>query len=512
MSRTAISPHAKMIDELANCSRRGLFPAAAIDEVWVNRTVSIRNAIRPILAFAALFALFALLVLPARADERAVPQSRGEVTLSFAPVVKQAAPAVVNVYASRTERTPRNALFDDPIFRHFFGDSPELRPGGPTALSLGSGVLVDPSGLVVTNYHVINGMTDVKVALSDRREFEAEIVLRDQRTDLAVLRLKGGGGPFPYMQFDDSDALEVGDIVLAIGDPFGVGETVTQGIVSALARTEEGISNYGFFIQTDAAINPGNSGGALVDMHGRLVGINSAIVSQTGSSVGIGFAIPSDMVKIIVATAKSGGSEVKRPWLGAGLQNVTKEIAESLGLDRPGGVLVTEITPQSPAAAAGLQHGDLITGIDQQPVADVEAFSYRFATKPLGSSASLTVLRNGKPLMLTVKLITAPELPRDPIKIQGDSPFAGATVINISPAVAEEYSLASAKQGVVISDIDEDSRAAVLSLQKGDVVLAVNDIKIRTTRDLERATSVQHDFWKISISRGDQVITTVVGG
>ncbi|MGB6921807.1 MAG: DegQ family serine endoprotease, partial [Methylovirgula sp.] len=453
--------------------------------------------------------VFLTLALPpagAQAAERAVPQSRAEVTLSFAPVVKKAAPAVVNVYASRTDRTPRNALFEDPIFRHFFGDSPELRPGGPTAQSLGSGVLVDPSGLVVTNYHVIQGMTDVRVALSDRREFEADIVLRDQRTDLAVLRLKGGG-PFPYMEFDDSDALEVGDIVLAIGDPFGVGETVTQGIVSALARTEEGISNYGFFIQTDAAINPGNSGGALIDMDGRLVGINSAIVSQTGSSVGIGFAIPSDMVKIIVATAKSGGKEVKRPWLGAGLQSVTKEIAESLGLDRPAGVLVTDVTPKSPAAEAGLQHGDLITGIDQQPVVDVEAFSYRFATKPLGSAVSLAVLRDGKPLLLTVKLITAPELPRDPIKIQGDSPFAGATVINISPAVAEEYSLDSAKQGVVISDIDDDSRAAVLSLQKGDVVLAVNDTKILTTHDLERATSVQHDFWKISISRGDQIIT-----
>ncbi|MGC2050861.1 MAG: Do family serine endopeptidase, partial [Methylovirgula sp.] len=427
--------------------------------------------------------VFLTLALPpagAQAAERAVPQSRAEVTLSFAPVVKKAAPAVVNVYASRTDRTPRNALFEDPIFRHFFGDSPELRPGGPTAQSLGSGVLVDPSGLVVTNYHVIQGMTDVRVALSDRREFEADIVLRDQRTDLAVLRLKGGG-PFPYMEFDDSDALEVGDIVLAIGDPFGVGETVTQGIVSALARTEEGISNYGFFIQTDAAINPGNSGGALIDMDGRLVGINSAIVSQTGSSVGIGFAIPSDMVKIIVATAKSGGKEVKRPWLGAGLQSVTKEIAESLGLDRPAGVLVTDVTPKSPAAEAGLQHGDLITGIDQQPVVDVEAFSYRFATKPLGSAVSLAVLRDGKPLLLTVKLITAPELPRDPIKIQGDSPFAGATVINISPAVAEEYSLDSAKQGVVISDIDDDSRAAVLSLQKGDVVLAVNDTKILTT-------------------------------
>lgn len=458
-------------------------------------------------------ALLALACAPglAQATERAVPQSGTAVTLSFAPVVKMAAPAVVNVYASRTDQTPRNALFDDPIFRHFFGDTPELRPGGPTAQSLGSGVLVDSSGLVVTNYHVIDGMTDVKVALADRREFEASIVLRDQRTDLAVLRIKGSG-PFPYMDFDNSDALEVGDLVLAIGDPFGVGETVTQGIVSALARTEEGISNYGFFIQTDAAINPGNSGGALVDMNGKLVGINSAIVSQTGSSVGIGFAIPANMVKIVVATAKSGGKEVKRPWLGAGLQSVTKEIAESLGLDRPVGVLVTDVSSKSPAEEAGLKDGDLITAVDGQPVTDAEAFSYRFATKPLGSTASIMVVREGKPLTLSIRLVAAPELPRDPIKIEGDSPFAGATVINLSPAVAEEYSLEQIKQGVVISDIEDDSRAAELNLQKGDVVVAVNDTKIATTRDLQRATLGQRDFWKLSIIRGNQIINTVVGG
>jgi Do/DeqQ family serine protease len=493
-----------------NRSRRSLlWLHERSDEAWVTRTMPAPNRFMRRRALTALIALASLPAL-AQAAEKAVPQLRPEVTLSFAPVVKRAAPAVVNVYASRTDKTPRNPLFDDPIFRHFFGDSPEMRPGAPTAQSLGSGVLVDPSGLVITNYHVVEGMTDVKVALADRREFEADIVLRDQRTDLAVLRLKDSG-PLPFMEFDDSDALEVGDLVLAIGDPFGVGETVTQGIVSALARTEEGISNFGFFIQTDAAINPGNSGGALVDMNGKLVGINSAIVTQTGSSVGVGLAIPANMVKIIVATAKSGGKEVKRPWLGAGLQSVTKEIAESLGLDRPAGVLVRDVTAKSPAEAAALQHGDLITGIDQQPVVDVEDFSYRFATKPLGSTASLAVIRAGKPLTLTVKLETAPELPRDPIKITGASPFAGATVINLSPAVAEEYSVDS-KQGVVVSDVDDDSRAGALNLQKGDVVLAVNDTKITTTRDLEKATTGQRYYWKISIGRGNQIITTVVGG
>lgn len=447
----------------------------------------------------------------AAAETRQAPASRTQITLSFAPVVKKVQPAVVNVYASRTERLPRNPLFQDPIFRHFFGES-----GGQsrrqTARSLGSGVLVDPSGLVVTNNHVIDGMTDVKVALADQREFDADIVLRDQRTDLAVLRLRGHG-PFPYNELGDSDALQVGDLVLAIGDPFGVGQTVTQGIVSALARTQVGISDYGFFIQTDAAINPGNSGGPLVDMSGRVVGINSAIFTQTGSTVGIGFSIPANMVKIVVATAKNGGKRVRRPWLGASLQRLSREIADSLGLDRPIGALVTDVVPHSPAADAGLRHGDLIVSIDGQTIDDAEAFGYRFATKPLGATAAIGVQRAGKPLTLTIKLAPAPEIPpRDQRVIKGNSPFAGATVVNLSPAVAEELSLQMPKDGVVITDIAPGSAAAAVNLQKGDVVISVNDTKIATTTDLEKATLGQHYYWKISIARGSQVITTVLGG
>src|SRR6202047_1433395 len=236
---------------------------------------------------------------------RQMPQTQSDTFLSFAPVVKKAQPAVVNVYASRTDKRPRNPLFDDPIFRHFFGEGGNSRPGGPPARSLGSGVLVDASGLVVTNYHVIEGMTDVRVALADKREFDAGIVLRDQRTDLVVLRLKGGEN-FPVMELGNSDALEVGAFVLAIGTPSGGGRRGTRGIVSALARTQVGISDYGFFIQTDAAINPGNSGGALVDLDGNLVGINSAIYSRSGGSIGIGFAIPVNMVKSVVSAALHG--------------------------------------------------------------------------------------------------------------------------------------------------------------------------------------------------------------
>jgi Do/DeqQ family serine protease len=442
---------------------------------------------------------------------RRPPESQAELTSSFAPVVKQARPAVVNVYASRTDKRPRNPLFDDPVFRQFFGDGGR-RPGGPTAKSLGSGVLVDPSGLVVTNFHVIEGMTDVRIVLADKREFDADIVLRDQRTDLAVLRVKGGGN-FPVMELGDSDALEVGDIVLAIGNPFGVGQTVTQGIVSALARTQVGISDYGFFVQTDASINPGNSGGALVDLRGRLAGINSAIFSQSGGSVGIGFAIPVNMVKIIVAAAKGGGKQVRRPWLGASLQSVSKEIAESLGLERPMGALVTDFSPQSPAADAALKRGDLITAVDDQTVEDPEALGYRLATKPLGGSAVLTILRNGKSQTATVKLMPAPETPpRDPVKVKGPSPFAGATVVNLSPAVAEEFSIRGPSEGVVVAEIEEGSSAASVNFQKGDIILSVNDTKIVTTRDLARVTGATSYYWKMTIARGNEVFTTVLGG
>jgi Do/DeqQ family serine protease len=468
------------------------------------------HLLRRLCALSAVLALCATNMAPAAAEAtRELPSGRAEITLSFAPVVKKIQPAVVNVYASRTEEIPRNPLFDDPIFRHFFGEG-NAHAGKQVARSLGSGVLVDPSGMVVTNNHVIEGMTDVKVALADRREFDADIILRDQRTDLAVLRLRGKG-PFPYAEFGDSDALQVGDLVIAIGNPFGVGQTVTQGIVSALARTEVGISDYGFFIQTDAAINPGNSGGPLVDMNGRVVGINSAIFTQTGSTVGIGFSIPVNMVKIIVETAKSGGKRVKRPWLGASLQGVSPEIAESLGLDRPIGALVTEVIPKGPADQAGLLHGDVIVSIDGQTIDDAESFGYRFATKPLGSTATVGILRNGKSLTLTIKLSSAPEIPpRDAITIKGPSPFAGATVVNLSPAVADDLSIQTPKDGVVVSDVTPGSRAADVHLQRGDVVLSVNDIKIATTRDLEKATRDTYDFWKVSIARGDQIITTLL--
>src|SRR6201747_628425 len=331
-----------------------------------------------------------LVAFSANAQDRRVPTSPAELKLSYAPIVQRVQPAVVNVYAAKMVQT-RNPLLDDPIFRRFFGvpgQQPEQRQR-----SLGSGVMVDPSGLVVTNVHVIEGADEVKVSLSDKREFEAEIVLKDPRSDLAVLRLKGINEKFPTLDFANSDELQVGDIVLAIGNPFGVGQTVTHGIISALARTQVGITDYQFFIQTDAAINPGNSGGALVDMTGRLVGVNTAIFSRSGGSQGIGFAIPANMVRVVVASAKSGGKAVKRPRLGARLQAGTPEIAETLGLRIPSGALVANVTPNSPAAKAGLKFSDLIVSIDGQSIDDPNAFDYRYAPRPLGGTAQLDIPR-----------------------------------------------------------------------------------------------------------------------
>ncbi len=444
--------------------------------------------------------------------QKVAPRERGEVMLSYAPVVKRAIPAVVNVYASRVEQRPRNPLFDDPVFRQFFGGGGGGQPQSRVAQSLGSGVIVDASGLVVTNHHVIEGMTAVKVALSDKREFDAEIVLRDPRTDLAVLKLKGGAN-FPVLELGDSDALEVGDFVLAMGNPFGVGQTVTQGIVSALARTQVGINDFGFFIQTDAAINPGNSGGALIDLNARLVGINSAIYSRSGGSMGIGFAIPVNMVKVVVATARGGGKEVKRPWLGATLQSVSREIADSLGLERSSGALVAEVLDKSPAAEAGLKRGDIVTAVDGQPIDDPEAFGYRLGTKPLGGLASLSVARNGKPLIMPLKLMAAPETPpRERSKIAGNSPFTGATVENLSPAVQEELGVTATHEGVIVAEVEEGSIAASLGIQKGDVILAINDAKIARTGDLKSATATRKPLWKLTMSRGGQTFTTVING
>jgi Do/DeqQ family serine protease len=440
-------------------------------------------------------------------QDRRVPSSPAELQLSFAPVVKRVTPAVVNVYAARVVEN-RNPFMNDPLFRQFFGAVPREQ----VMRSLGSGVIVDPSGLVVTNYHVIEGASEVKVALSDKREFDAEIVLKDEHSDLTILRLKGVSEKFPVLDFANSDDLQVGDVVLAIGDPFGVGQTVTHGIVSALARTQVGISDYQFFIQTDAAINPGNSGGALVDLNGRLVGINTAIYSRSGGSQGIGFAIPANMVRVVVTSAKGGSAAVKRPWLGAKLQEVTPEIADSLGLKRPSGALVANVAAAGPAARAGIKTGDVIVSIDGTIVDDPNSFDYRFATKPLGGNAEIALLRQGHEVAVAVGLQTAPETPREEVEIRARSPFLGAKVANLSPALADELRLDSQAHGVVITGIADGSTAQSIGFHKGDIVLSVNNQRIEKSADLDRITRSGGRQWRVTIDRGGQQISVMFSG
>jgi Do/DeqQ family serine protease len=457
-------------------------------------------------SIAVTLSLIATLCVAASAQERRVPQP-DELRLSYAPVVHRVAPAVVNVYAAKVVQN-RNPLFEDPIFRRFFGMPGDPRGRGQVQRSLGSGVLVDPSGLIVTNVHVIEGADEVKVSLADKREFEASIVLKDPRTDLAILRIKSDER-FPSLELADSDALQVGDVVLAIGNPFGVGQTVTHGIVSALARTQIGITDYQFFIQTDAPINPGNSGGALVDLTGRLVGINTAIFSRSGGSQGIGFAIPANMVRVVVASARDGGDAVKRPWLGARLQPLTSELAESLGLTRPTGALVASVNEGSPAAKAGLKPGDVIVSVEGQQVDDPNAFDYRFATRPLGGIAKIGLLRDGKPMAVNIALQTAPDTPRDEITIRSRSPFSGMKVANLSPALADELQISGIADGVVVLDTDSGSYASNLGFQRGDVIEEVNGNKVETTRDLERIAKSPRRGWRIVINRHGNRISAV---
>ncbi len=456
-------------------------------------------------------AAIVLAAAPARA-EKVVPESRAQLQLSFAPVVKQAAPAVVNIYTRKVVRA-MSPMFSDPFFRQFFGDHMGL-PQERVQRSLGSGVIVKADGVVVTNNHVIRDSDEITVVLSDRREFEAKVVGSDERTDLAVLKIDTGGQPLPVLPLGDSDALEVGDVVLAIGDPFGVGQTVTMGIVSALARTSVGISDYRSFIQTDAAINPGNSGGALIDLQGRVVGINSAIFSsgQSGGSIGIGFAIPSTMVKAVLAGITSGGKAV-RPWLGAGGQAVTAEMFQALRLDRPTGVLINAVRPGSPAEKAGVRIGDVITAVNGREVEDPEALRFRIATLAVGEQARLTVLRNGLSREVSAILASPPEQPpRDTTDIGGHNPFTGARVANMNPALADELGLESVDSGVTIIDVKHGTIAHRLQFQPGDIILKVNGRSVPSVGDLRGILSAAAPSWSITIRRSGQTMTLNIEG
>ncbi len=445
--------------------------------------------------------------------ERAVPQTRAEVTLSFAPLVKQAAPAVVNIYAKKIVRRRQVAspLFNDPFFRRFFGDDPGFgQPRERTQNSLGSGVIVRADGLIITNHHVIAGADEITVVLADRRELTAEIVRDDERTDLAVLKIDTGGVALPFLELADSDTLQVGDLVLAIGNPFGVGQTVTSGIISALARTNVGITDYSFFIQTDAAINPGNSGGAMVTMDGMLAGVNTAIFTKSGGSQGIGFAVPANMVRTVIASVGVAGG-LRRPWLGARWQSVTTEVAAALDLARPAGAIISDIYPDGPAARAGLATGDVVTVIDGHEVTDANALKFRMATGTLGEHARFALLRDGKRVEVDVPLEAAPEVPaREQTQLAGRQPLEGAVVVNLSPAMAEELGLDTFASGVFVIGIAQDSRAARVGVRPGDMLLEVNGEAVDSVATLGALMATPAEKWRLSLRRRGRVLVADV--
>jgi Do/DeqQ family serine protease len=437
------------------------------------------------------------------APSKRVPFGRPEMQLSFAPLVRSAAPSVVNVYTARVVKR-QSPFFDDPFFGQFFGD--EQQPPKRMQSSLGSGVLVDPSGIVVTNNHVIRDADEVKIALADGREFECKILLKDERSDLAVLKISSSER-FPALTLADSDSIEVGDLVLAIGNPFGVGQTTTSGIISALARNQVGVSDFGFFIQTDAAINPGNSGGALLNMAGEVIGINTAIFSKSGGSVGIGFAIPSNMVRAVVQTAESGGKEFNRPYIGASFEPVSSEIAESLGMERPVGALVTRLVRGGSAERGGLKVGDVVLKMDGFPVEHPDALGYRLSTKGIGKTAKLEVLSRNQRRLVSVALERAPAAsPADEKEIGGDNPFSGAVISNLSPQLAEQLRMPPEREGVVVTKIKRGSPAMGVGIRPGDVIIELNGEAIADVGQMAQLVEAQPAYWSFKIDRGGRII------
>jgi len=437
-------------------------------------------------------------------QQRKVPEQGYKA--SFAPIVKTVAPAVVNVYAVGVVRQQV-----DPFWSMFYG----IQPRQQVQKSLGSGVIVRPNGIVVTNNHVIEGGQQFMVVLNNRREYAAKVLLADPRSDLAVLKIETKGAEtFPTIAIDDGRDQQVGDLVLAIGNPFGVGQTVTNGIISALDRTDVGEGS-GSYIQTDAAINPGNSGGALVDMNGKLIGINSMILSGAGQSSGVGFAIPAPLVRRVVDTAVGGSAHLAHPWLGVKADTVTSDIARSLGMAQPEGVLVSDIYRGGPADAGGVHTGDVILKLNDTPVNDQASLRYQTDLLALNQTVDVQGLRNGKPFEARIRVSAPSNTPaKDERTLTGRNPFGGAHVVNLSPAVADELGIDpfDAPKGVMISSIDSaNTYAASVGLQPGDLIREVNGRQINSTADLQGVVNAGARGWRVTIQRAGQLMTATFG-
>jgi Do/DeqQ family serine protease len=437
--------------------------------------------------------------LPVLSEARA-PQDAAEITLSFAPVVRETAPAVVNIYASRVVAERVGPFANDPFFREFFGDPGQTVPRVQN--SLGSGVILSPDGIVVSNFHVVGESTEIRVVLNDRREYSAEVILADEASDLAVLRLDGARD-LPALDFRDSDTLEVGDLVLAIGNPFGIGQTVSSGIVSGLARSSAAVfDGRGYFIQTDAAINPGNSGGALVDMAGRLVGINTAILTRTGGSMGVGFAIPSNLVAQVVAQAEAGSRRFVRPWAGIGAQAVDAALSAALGAAPPQGIVLTELHPESPFRAAGLRAGDMILEIAGAEVNTPQEMLFRLSSIGVGKKAEVLVRRSGSGALDRVQTALSPppeSPPRAPVQIRANVALRGLSAETINPAVIADYGLPLSASGVLVTAVTD--LAARIGLRAGDILTRVNGNPVADTSALERAAGENTRNWALEYIR-----------
>ncbi len=450
------------------------------------------------------FLLSASLALPAPVSaDTAVPDSAAQISLSFAPVVRATSPAVVNIYATRLVETQSSPFAGDPFFGDFFRQFPS-RP--QVQNSLGSGVIVSDDGLVVSNYHVVGEATNIRVVLTDRREVGATVLLADQEADLAVLKLDETDD-LTALPLRDSDTVEVGDLVLAIGNPFGVGQTVTSGIISGLARTGIFMGNArGYFLQTDAAINPGNSGGALVDGQGRLVGINTAILTRSGGSNGIGFAVPANRVARFIEQARAGETRCKRPWAGVSAQAVDPDLAAALGMGRPDGIILTGLHPDSPFAVAGLRKGDVILSVDGLPVTTPAEMIFRMSVTGIGRSIAVEALTADGPVALDIDLVAAPEdPPRDQYEVPRDAVLAGLVATNINPAVTQELGLDLSAEGVAV--LRAEGPAARVGLRTGDIVFGVNGRIVETTRDLADALRERTRTWQIGVMRDGRPIS-----
>ncbi len=471
-------------------------------QIWIERLHD-AMALRISLCMKYLALIFALIAAPLCAQQ--TPQSAAQMQLSFVPVVKQAAPAVVNIYAKFMREAQSSPLRSDPFFERFFGD--RLAPSKPRVQnSLGSGVILSSDGIVVSNYHVVGMATDIRVVLSDRREFTARVLLGDEQSDLAILKIDAPD-PLPFLDLRASDSVEVGELALAIGNPFGVGQTVSSGIVSGLARSGgTGGRGHGYFIQTDAPINPGNSGGALVDMAGKLIGVNTSILTRSGGSNGIGFAIPADLVAAFVAQSQKGEEEFGRPWAGINGQPLDSEMAATLGFDRSGGIIISGLHPVSPFLEAGLAVGDVIQTVGGQPVNTPSEMIYRMSVAGLGARADVMFSRYGEEHHTKVALIAAPnEPPRDEVRLQDQSMFPGLTLVQINPAVLSELNLPLEMEGVAIMEV---GRFAIRSgLRTGDVILSINGTAVVHPRDAEQALSGKLRRIEMVVQRGAQRIS-----